>query len=458
MPSTDPRQAWERLARAVARRVNLGWWLERLAAPLLIAGLLGAFALLFLRREHPATPVLTLLLGIAAALALLSGLVWLLARTRFESPEDSMVRIEANMKLRNALSAARAGVAPWPAPPARVDAGLDWNWKRVLVAPLAALAFLAAALLIPVSALPGPDSSAKEEPLAWQQLESDLDRLEEDELAEEDYLEEIRKKLEELKSQDEEEWFSHASLEATDSLKEQHRTELERVERGLSRTDRALGSLQKNAGAMAREKREGLMQQFDQALQGLQNGAMKPNRELLEQLQQLDPGQLGQLDAEQLQQLRQNLRNAAEAMREMNGGQGGEGGQGDEWLDELLDGQDQQGQGNCPGGNCPGCPDCQGNQPGKGGINRGPGHAPGVLGREGDQLATGDLEKLEAKDLSRTLPGDLLELQDGEHEIDESPSRVREGGAVASRGEGGDRVWKDSLDPDEQRTLKRFFE
>ena len=32
------------------------------------------------------------------------------------------------------------------------------------------------------------------------------------------------------------------------------------------------------------------------------------------------------------------------------------------------------------------------------------------------------------------------------------------GGAAHATGKGGDRVWRDALDPAEQRTLKRFFE
>jgi hypothetical protein len=33
-----------------------------------------------------------------------------------------------------------------------------------------------------------------------------------------------------------------------------------------------------------------------------------------------------------------------------------------------------------------------------------------------------------------------------------------QGGDTQATGKGGDRVWRDSLDPAEQKTLKRFFE
>ncbi|MGE9269286.1 MAG: hypothetical protein ACQKBU_00665, partial [Verrucomicrobiales bacterium] len=152
------------------------------------------------------------------------------------------------------------------------------------------------------------------------------------------------------------------------------------------------------------------------------------------------------LNPEQLQQLRENMQKAEQACEACQGG-----GEGDEWMDELLDGQNGQNGQNGPGNH-------GGNGSGSGGISRGPGHAPGVLGKEGDGLDIGDLEALEAKDLSRALPGDLLQLQDGEHEVDLNPSQTQAGGTVETSGMGGDRVWRESLDPDEQRALKRFFE
>ncbi|MGB6221040.1 hypothetical protein [Haloferula sp.] len=447
-PKQKLEEAWTREAGRVSRRVNLGWWIEALTAPLVVVGLSGACALLFVRRESPDTPAWQLSLGIAIALFALSGIAWMIARRRFEKPDSSMVRIEAAMHLRNALSAARAGVSPWPNMPAKVDAGLTWNWQRVVIPPAVAVLFLLAGLFIPVSALPGDDSSGTQEPDAWKQVEADLERLGEDEMIDETYLEEMKKKLEELRSKEEEEWFSHSSLEATDSLKKQHQSELQRFERDLNQADKALGNLQKNAGGMPQERKDQLMNQFDQALQGLQNGGLKPNPGLLNQLKELDPNNLGQLNPEQMQQLRENLQKAGQACKDCQGG-----GQGNDWMDELLDGQgngqgegegESEGEGDGPGG--------------KGGVNRGPGHAPGVLGKQGDLLNGGDLEALEAKDLSKSLPGDLLQLQDGEHDVDKAATGVQSGGRVETTGAGGDRVWKESLDPEEQKALKKFFE
>lgn len=453
-PSDKLRDAWTRQASTVARKINLAWWVETLSVPLVTVGLIGACVLLLVRREVPQSQPWILALSAAGTVVLLGGIAWLVARRRFEKPEQSMVRIEASMRLRNALSAARAGVAPWPEVPPRVDAGIDWAWQRVLIPPLAALAFLSAGLLIPVSARSNGAGGSPDQPLAWENLEADLERLGQEEVIDETYLEEMRKKLEELRAQEEEDWFSHSSLEATDTLKKEHSGQVEKLERELGRADKALGDLQKNFGAMPAAEKERLLNQFDQALQGLQNGALKPNPGLLEQLQQLDPKNLGAIPPEQLQQLRENMKKAAQACKECQGGGQGEGqggGQGDEWLDELLDGEGR-GEGDQPGG------EKEGEGPGKGGVNRGPGHAPGVLGKEGEKIQLGDLTGIESKDLSRSLPGDLLQLQDGEHDVDKTPVGPRAGGSAGSTGDGGDRVWKDALDPGEQKALKKFFE
>ncbi len=441
-PTSTHRDAWLSRARQVSRRVNLAWWLETLAAPLLVAAIAGAAALLLLRRHSPQVDPALLAGASAGAVLLLAGVCWLRARRRFESPEESLVRLEASMHLRNGLSAAMAGVAPWPEPRGRGHDGLRWHWPRVIVPPLGALALLAAGLLIPISAETTAERSSPDQPQTWSQLETQLEHLTQEEVADEKYLEEMREKLDELRAQEEEQWFSHSSLEATDHLRKAHRSEVDRMDRELDRAAQALEKMEKGGAAGA--KRDELMAEFDQALQGLQNGAMKPNPQLLEQMKQFDPKNLGHLNEQQLQQLRENLKKHADAMKQCQNCDGGDCG--GDWMDELLAGEGEN-EGGQPG-----------EGPGRGGVNRGPGHAPGVLGAEKDGLEIGGLEGLEAQDLSRSLPGDLLQLQDGEHDVDETASRAVAGGDLQSTGSGGERVWRESLDPDEQRTLKRFFE
>lgn len=53
--------------------------------------------------------------------------------------------------------------------------------------------------------------------------------------------------------------------------------------------------------------------------------------------------------------------------------------------------------------------------------------------------------------------GDLLGVGETEHEEDTESSSPKAGGAVTSQGRGGDAVWRESLVPEEQALLKRYF-
>ncbi|MES2982669.1 MAG: hypothetical protein V4727_10175 [Verrucomicrobiota bacterium] len=460
---SEDKRYWMQQAAKLSRRINLAWFLDGFAGPLLIAAVIGSVLVLGVRREfpdlHPA-----ILGGSLAAVFLILGLIVLKrAWKRFESPAQALVRIEATQQMNSALSAASAGILPWPTRPKNLSESLNWHLPKTLTPPAAALILLAIGLLIPIKAKSLDDSQTSREPQAWSQLESQLEKLTEDAMVDETYLEDMKERLDQLRAQEEEQWFSHASLEATDSLKESHNSSLEDLQQDLSEAAEAMQELTDAAKDLNSEQKQKMAEQFDDALQGLQNGAMKPNQQLLDQLSQLDPKDMGNLNPEQMQQLKENMEKLKEALKEAGQGEG----QGDDWADQLLsdggEGQEgQNGEGKCPGdGTCPHGEDCQGEcqgeGPGKGGIQRGPGHDPNVLKNPKDPLAVGDLTPVEAKDLSRALPGDLLQLQDGKHSVDQKTTPLSSGGQ-ATKGAGGDRVWKESLNPEEQRALKNYFE
>ena len=450
-------EKWQQLTRRVARKVNIGWWLELLRAPLVISSLFLACAILVSRRELADNVAGVVLAAYATgALLLVAFVTWLVARQRFEKPAQSMVRVEAAMKMRNSLSAAEAGVSPWPEAPKEVNDGTSWAWPRLFIPVFLAVALLTTSLLIPVSART-TDQGPPDEPQAWRELESDIELLSEDDTVQEQYLEKLEEKIEELRKKDDDEWFSHSSLEATDALQKAHRSEVEQLRDNMQKAERSLQAMQKNGGKLGEGARERLLNEFQQALDKMENGAMKPNGELLEQLKGLDPQNLGNLNQEQLDQLRENMREHAEKMGQCEGCQGGNGqgggAGGEDWIDDLL--KQGEGQGNQDGEGNGGEQEGEGN--GRGGLQRGPGTNPNVLGNESENFDTGDLEGLESRDLDRTLPGDLLQLMDGEHEVREDKVGIRAGGGVADEGEGGDRVWKDALLPDEKKALKEFF-
>lgn len=427
------------MAASVRRRVNLGWWLDATVVPTLVVSLASAAAMLWLRRTSPdLSPVA--LVGTAAGAWLLTALGCLaIARRHFESTATSLVRIEAAMSLRNALSTAMAGRGPWPAPRPRVDAGIRWHQPRLLTPLAGSLALLAAGWWIPLPPAATTATAAVQAPQAWDEINAQLDQLAREEAVDPAYLEETRQQLDDLRAQPEEQWFSHHSLEATDQLEQAHQAEAARLANELDRADDALAAADPANRATSAAARDRAAQEFDQAMQAMQQGAMKPNPQLMEQLQAIDPAQLDKLTPEQLRQLRENLARHQAALAECEGGD-----------DPLADGS-CEGDGEGERGQKPG-------PPGNGAITRGPGHVPRPLGTAGEKLDTGEAEALASADLTRAAPGDLLELEQAEHQIDRSRTNAQSGGRADSTGKGGERVWQDSLDPDEQRTVKRFFE
>ena len=443
----DPKTFWQNRAKALSRRINIAWFWQILAAPLLLTAILGAITTLVLRREISHINSLHIGLGLLGILICVALVSFFIAAKRFEKPDQSLVRIEADSGLNGSLSAAQAGVSKWPEAPTNLSSSLRWHLPKTLAPPIAALVILALGLFIPISAKPAVTPPPSRQPQAWSQLDAQLEQLAEDKMVDEKYIEEMEKRLDQLRSQEEDAWFSHSSLEATDSLKESQKSNMENLERDLSEAGKALEALSENSDKLSDQQKQKLMDDFDNSLEGLQNGAMKPNPALLDQLSKLDPNDLGKLSPEQMSQLKESMENLKKSIDGAGQGKGE-----DDWSDQLLgEGEDGEGEGEGEGeGN-------GGNGTGSGGIARGPGHDPNVLRGEKDPLAPGELTALEAKDLSRAIPGDLLQLQDGKHTVDESASKASVGGA-ADQGKGGDRVWKDSLAPDEQRALKKYFE
>ncbi|MFT4176181.1 MAG: hypothetical protein QM627_05955 [Luteolibacter sp.] len=450
MAADENRDFWWRAAHRVTRRINVSWWLDKLSMPLLVGSLIASSASLLLRRLHPEWPLEIVIGACLPGIVLIVFIAYRRAKNHFETPENGLTRLEADLGLHNALHAAEAGILPWPEKPGAFPENYPWNRSRLLIPLLGSLLLFCGGWFLPLSTPHGTDRPP-DQPLSWQKLDAELQRLADEKLVDESYLEETRDKLDELKAQKEEQWFSHSSLEATDALEKSHQAENQRVQDELESARNALESLSATGTTGSQEERKKQLDAYEQALQGLQNGSMKPNPQLLEQMKQLNPESLGKLTPEQLQQLKENLQKQAQAMRNSQGKGSGQG-EGDDWSDELLSGDSPNGSGSGSGDS--------GDQsgPGKGGIQRGPGHDPNLLGDGRDGTEIGEMTGLQAKDLSRSTPGDLLELQNGEHVVDKQTTGIQQGGEAGATGKGGDRVWREALDPTEQRAIKRFFE
>ena len=332
MGQENIRKIWLALAKKTARRINRAWFLEKLAIPLLALGVFAAGLILILRRALETLPYLPLSLALGTAFSIVTLTSYYLARKRFTTSESTLHRIDSAQNLSSSLAAAKEGIAAWPDTIKTNENrdGLRWNWPRLLLPPLLTLLMVSLALLLPVAAK--KKQLPPEEPVNRQLLQESIDQLRQDDVVDEDYLDEMEEKLKKLREEPEENWFDHSAMEATDNLKNSHERNLDELEQNLSKSERALNALQNHSENMTPETRERLMNEFDQALEQMEQGSMKPNQQLLEQLKNLDAQQLGNLSQEQLDALRENMRQQAQKMQQDSQ----QGAANDEWLDELL--------------------------------------------------------------------------------------------------------------------------
>ena len=442
MGAGNSARLWRNEAAAVARRVNTGWWLARFNLLLAVGLILFAVAVLCLRTLIPdwmeTFGPFVILGGLVAGTALWA-FFW--SKGRFIGRDDALVRLDDRLNLNNQLSAANREVGDWPEHRASKsdEIGLKWRWEVAILPGMLAGLMVVVAWFVPVLDLKGKEELVTHEPNGWGQMEEWLTTLEEEELIDPDSIEEIEDKIEELRDQPEEGWFGHASLEATDTLKESLGRDIQDLSKDLGTIERDLEALRSFSTELSEAGKEMLLREMEDAMKNLAMNGMEINSELAKQLGQIDPSQVSQemmknLTAEQMQQLQEGLGQKREALGSMDGlPPMAEGGL---WSSSLGLGR--------------------GLQPGQGSISRGRGDAPLFFGDEED-LRTNNIEKVTNEDLSRPSMGDLLGVGETEHEEGKESSSPKAGGAVTSQGRGGDAVWRESLVPEEQALLKRYF-
>lgn len=432
---------WHWLARRTAWKVNLAWMLESLTPLLIGAGALGFAGIVWLRSRAVVIDPLQAWPWLAATVVLAFSPALLLARRRFISSQAALVRLESQLHLHNALTVAQLGRGSWPEiPPTAVD-GLAWRWSRVGGPFAICVVSLITALYLPIS----PDVAAvlpSVEPQAWQQMDQWLEKLQEEKIITPESKEEQAGKLDALRDQPQEKWFSHESLNASDTLKEQLQRELANQSQNMAQAERSLNALQNYADKLSEQAKDQLLKEFDEALEGMKSGQLELDPKLLKELSQIDPKNLKSLSKEQLDQLRESLKNKGGTCE----GMGGKGflGDGEGKDDEIADGLGgQAGEGD--------------EKPGKGGITRGPGTAPLTLSKEENDFGTNKNEAVSNQDMSRAQLGSMLGLQDGKHEVDKTYTGPTAAGDASNKGQGGQQVWRESLTPEEKAVLKRVF-
>lgn len=436
---------WQRRASALATRLNLAWWMERFNQLLLTGLPVLAVAILAVRtwREPWISPA-GILVALAGLLAIGAFTAWLLARKRFVTGEDGLVRLDERLGLHNRLVSASRKVGPWPVDDPAFDptTGLHWRAGRVLLPGLGALLLVLAASFTP---LPEPEVVPRNvvEPGAWDRMQEWLETLDAADFVDEKAIEQFESHLEELKERPEEEWFSHSSLEATDTLEEALGQEIRDLASGMNTLERSLSTLESYDSESGGEAGQEAAQEMEAALESLGQGGLPLNEDLRKQLGEIDPSSLGKatvggLSQEALEALQGQLGKGMQALGSLEG------------LPGLEEGM-------AFGVESPGFGEGEGEAPGKGGLSRGRGDAPLVFDEEADQLGTSNIEGIRNEDLSRATLGETIGLGETERKIDPTPSGPVAGGAATSLGQGGEAVSRQPLLPDEQAVLKRFF-
>jgi hypothetical protein len=441
MNATAPALAqhtWQSLAQRLRWRFNLGWIFEVASMPLMLfsAGLFAS--LLFLRMQQllPAWP-LQVAAAVSGCLLILACATWW-ARRHFLTPEQAWVKLEKDLHLHNALTMAHLGLRDWPpAPEKSLSPRYRWQLHRLglpwIVLGLSWITALSLPL-IPETV----QAKSQSQPQAWSQMEEWLTKLEEEKILEPESRTEHQKAIDELRAQSPESWFSHESLHATDTLKEQLQHDIQQAAQQMQQAQQSLSGFAADQGPTKLDEatRDQLMQQFSEAQQGLQSNPLNLNQELKDALSQVDPQQLKKLSPEQLNQLKEKLKNPSQN------------------LQELAEGFQR------PGGSKGNSDPSPNKDPGagQGAPDRGPGTAPVNLSDERNDFGTDKRESLTNEDLSRMELGDTEALADSRPEVEKDFRGPQSSAASRSTGAGGTHVWQDTLTPEEKTLLKSVFD
>jgi len=421
---------WLRRAQREAWRFNTGWWLQMFLPWIIGAGVLASVSILALRSADRNPHAL----AIPAALLVLGGVVisLALARRKFLTQAEALTRLDADLRLRNRLTSAAQGVGEWPQRRDDAALALRWKWSALLWPPAAAFALVCAALLIPLPEASAKSALAIAEPPAWTSTQERLEALRKDEIVQRESVEQFQAALDALRKQPSDQWFRHESLEAGDNLQNQLGQSLASLQKNL---ETSLGALEA-AREIEQSQLQALGQPLDKALsdalQNMELGKLPLDEKLLSQLKNLDASKIQKMSAAEWKQLSERMK---------------------------------AGIGTCSNGVCQG--DKAGsnllalilNQPGNGGVDRGPGTAPLTLSDHETDLGTTHTEAVKNDDLSNAALGDLTGLGKGEHKVDKSAeSGPQSGGAMSTAGSGSEAVWQQTATPAEQGALKKFFQ
>ena len=367
--------------------------------------------------------------GLALA-ACAAGAAWR-SHERFFASRDALVRLDWNLGLHNRLSAAAAGGGEFPPVQAGTD-GYLFHWRKS-GPPLAASARLVgAAATVPVTRPPARYIPAST-PAAWTQTAEWIDALKKTDALQEPALEDLRERLEQLRQQPAQDWYSQSSLEAGDNLHEQTAQSIQALQRDLQSALDNLEAMQRFTDQTSALETKSAQANLANALKGLELGNLPLNQEMLGHLKSADLSKLRDLDPKQIEEMKRRLKAGTQVCK------------------ACLQPGGWDGKENVVAARAPVPKDAKFARDHES-------SAPLTYNEKPADLASTGKEAVSNGDLEHALPGDLLGVGKGEHNV--NPSKYAgpaAGGAAASNGQGGEAVWRNDLTPKEREVLKNFF-
>lgn len=415
------RDFWVGAAKRLALRRNLAAWSDAFVPTALGLTVAAALALLGLRLTGLNDAAGRLLwCSWGGGMALAAVVCAAMAGRRPFTLTESLARLDEVGALRNRLTSAFEGIGPWPPGKPGIRDAVRWNWMRLGVPVLMGASALVDLPRLRATARPN------EEPIAWTQLESWLQTLDQAKILDQPALEKLKEQVDDLRHQPEQDWYSQSSLEAGDALRQQTGQSLRDLEANLQKSSDLIAQAQR-AGQMSASDLQAVSASLREAAQGMLSGNLPLNKELAGQLRNFDPSTLKAMSAEQMQALRQRLISGAKICSQCVG------------PNATQPGLSKTGE--RPSGH-----------PGGGGP------APLTLDNQPENLHTRRNEGDSNADPARALPAEVIAIAKGKHTVDKTtPAGPVEAGAISSAGEGGDAVWRDSLTPDEREVLEKYF-
>jgi hypothetical protein len=430
------QDTWQSLAQRLRWRFNLGWVFEVASTPLMLlaAGVFASILFLRMQQQMPAWPLLLVASAGACLLILVGSAFW--ARRHFLTQEQAWVKLEKDLHLHNALTMAHLGLRDWPSAPEKsLSPRYHWQLRRLSLPWILLSLSLITSHSLPL--LPETvQAKAQSQPQAWSQMEEWLTKLEEEKILEPDSRKEHQKAIDELRAQSPESWFSHESLHATDALKEQLQHDINQAAQQMQQAQQSLSGFQADQGPNKLDEttRDQLMQQFSEALQGLQNNPLKLNQEFKDALSKVDPKELKKLSPEQLDKLKEGLKKNSQTLQE---------------LTESFQRPGSSKENSAPSPN---------QSPGQGEAQRGPGTAPVNLSDERSDFGTDKKESITHEDYSRMGLGEAEAVLDSRPDVEKNYRGPQGSAASRNTGSGGTHVWRDTLTPEEKTLLKSVFD